>query len=410
MSGLSNAISGSIRLKLMLITGTGTLLLLASALFGFWHAWSISMSIPGDGAEQLRDGIIISLALMGVAILLAFVTFLGLVQKNIVGPAHQLAKDLDRLAQGDFSIAITQTTQDEIGQVAQHAEHIRNDLGEIVRNVMHATHRVGIAATALAETADTIVQGSDHQSNAASSATRTVDHVTNSIAAVAENAETVRQLSFASLEESRIGNNQLAALLQEMQNTTATMQQISQSISAFIENTDTISSMTQQVKDISDQTNLLALNAAIEAARAGDSGRGFAVVADEVRKLAEKSGKAANSIDAVTRSINEHSAHVMETLNRGQQFMESSQLLTKQAVAALERTRDAATNTNQGVDNITLRVKEQTSASDEITRLVGEIAVMADDNGTAIQQAAKSASHLVELAEGLEAAVSKFKV
>lgn len=410
MNNIIDLISGSIRNKLLLITGTGTTLLLGASLFGLWLAWQESLILPPEASAKFQHEIFFVLGLMGFAIVIAFVTFLSLVQRNIVSPAHQLAQDLHRLAQGDFSQPIQQTTQDEIGQVARSAEQIRNDLGSIVRSVMSATEQVSTAANALARTAGTIVQSSEHQSIAAKTAATTVEHVSNSVNAVAQNADEVRRLSSASLEESRLGNGQLAALLNEMQNTTSSMQQVSMSVGAFIENTRTISGMTQQVKDIADQTNLLALNAAIEAARAGEFGRGFAVVADEVRKLAEKSGQAANEIDEVTRAINAQSSEVMSTLERGHKFLETSQDMTKQAASALERTSEAATRTNEGVDNITQRVSDQHHASDEIAALVGQIANMADDNGSAVQQAAEAAMHLVELAENLESTVSRFRV
>ena len=407
---LTDFIKRSIRYKLLLITGTGTTLLLGASLFGLWLAWQESLVLPPEASAVFQHKILLTIGAMGAAIIIAFITFLSLVERNIVAPARRLAIDLHRLAQGDFSQPISQTTQDEIGQVAGNAEQVRNDLGAVVRNVQHSMEQVLQASSALAETSRVIVESSQSQTEAAISTASSVEHVTQSIGAVAETAENVRLLSSSSMEANSVGNETLAKLAQEMEKAVASMLEIALSVNDFVSNTATISNMTQQVKDIADQTNLLALNAAIEAARAGEQGRGFAVVADEVRKLAEKSAQSANEIDAVTRVINDQSSKVTQTLERGQQFLQSSQSLTQQASSALERTRDAAAQTNEGVGNITQRVREQNTASADISRLVERIAGMAGDNSQTVQQSASAAKHLVALAKGLEVAVSRFKI
>ena len=75
---------------------------------------------------------------------------------------------------------------------------------------------------------------------------------------------------------------------------------------------DSVTQITDMLRDIAVQTNLLAFNAAIEAARAGEHGIGFSVVADDVRKLAES-----NSVAA--RDISRHLQSVTEALARGRQ-------------------------------------------------------------------------------------------
>lgn len=405
-----NWIKRSVRNKLLLITGMGTAMLLGASLFGLRLAWEMSQVMPLEVSRGFASQLYFTLGLMAVAIIFAFVTFLALVQKNIVNPAHQLARDLDRLARGDFSQPVQRITEDEIGEVAQSAEKIRDDLGAMIQSVKSATEKVLVAATTLAETSQVIVSASQSQSSAASSTAQAVEQVTSNISRVAESAEDVRRLSDTSVEETGLGNQRLTTLAEEVEKGVATMQQISQSVGIFVSNTATINDMTQQVKDIADQTNLLALNAAIEAARAGEFGRGFAVVADEVRKLAEKSAQAANEIDGVTRAIEEQSTHVNDALDRGQKFLSYSRELTLSAATALHRTREAASQAKTGVDNITASVRQQSQSSAEIASNVENIAAMARDNTNSVLQTSDAARHLEELAEALQAAVARFKV
>ncbi len=407
---LKNWTKRSVRNKLLLITGTGTAMLLTASLFGMWLAWQMSTALPPEVAAGFKTQLYYTLGLMIFAIIFAFITFLALVQKNIVDPAHQLAHDLDRLASGDFSQPVRRTTHDEIGEVAESAEKIRDDLGAIVLSVKNSTEQVLRAASTLADTSQVIVQASQSQSNAASSTAQAVEQVTANITRGAESADQVRRLSDSSVTETGTGSRSLTTLAQEVEKGVTTMQEISQSVGIFVSNTATINDMTQQVKDIADQTNLLALNAAIEAARAGEYGRGFAVVADEVRKLAEKSAQAANEIDGVTRAIEEQSTRVNEALERGQKFLQSSRELTAAASTALQRTGEAANQTKVGVDSITASVREQSVSSTEIAHNIENIATMARTNTDSVLQTADSARHLEELAAALQAAVARFKV
>ncbi len=410
MNGLLHWLTGSIRNKLLMITGTGTTLLLSAALLGLWYAWSESLLLKPEDAQRFQQHIYLALGLMLMAIVFAFVWFLWLVHKNITSPAHRLVSDLDRLARGDFTQPVTKTTHDEFGEVAVSAEKLRRDLGGIITHVKQSADKVAQAATELVSSSDHVVEGSRRQSESAAATASTFEQVAASINSVAQNAEDVRQLSHDSLEYTETGNQRLAELTQQMDAAVASIEAIMQSVNEFVANTGAITTMTQQVKDIADQTNLLALNAAIEAARAGEQGRGFAVVADEVRKLAEKSAQSANEIDSVTRSLGQQSEQVHSTIERGRQLLLASQDNTRNAAESMEHIHEAVERSSLGINAITESVRQQTAANGEISEHITLIANMAEENTATVQQTALAAQRLEDLSGELERSIGGFKV
>ncbi len=70
-----------------------------------------------------------------------------------------------------------------------------------------------------------------------------------------------------------------------------------------LDDTNAISTHTEELRHISKRQNILALNASIEAGRAGEAGKGFSVVADQMAVLSKQSSDIYSSITTFAKNI-----------------------------------------------------------------------------------------------------------
>ncbi|BCZ18317.1 hypothetical protein NHP190003_15990 (plasmid) [Helicobacter sp. NHP19-003] len=145
------------------------------------------------------------------------------------------------------------------------------------------------------------------------------------------------------------GNTMIEKTTNNIQSVVSNMKNNVMLVDNLSAQSDSISSITQTIRDIADQINLLALNAAIEAARAGEHGRGFAVVADEVRKLAERTGKSVTEIAAIIGSIREITAQVVTNISMGAEESEKTLDLSYQTKELVEEIKTASDRVAQGI-------------------------------------------------------------
>jgi methyl-accepting chemotaxis protein len=313
-------------------------------------------------------------------------------------------------ADGDLNARVKVYGHDEIGEAAGAFNGMIDNFAGIIRQVGNSAGTVSATASNLSVSSTKIAQSSQAQSEAAAATAAAVEEITVSISSVASNTEDVRKLSEKSLQQTRLGNQNVTGMIGEIGRVQDAVKLIAGSVKEFVDSTRAITGMTQQVKDIADQTNLLALNAAIEAARAGEQGRGFAVVADEVRKLAEKSAQSANEIDRVTNALNQKSSSVEATVQQGLHSLQATQEQVERVSSELTEAGRAVEQSSAGVNDIASSVSEQSVASNEIARNVEKIAQMSEGNHAAVQSSTQQIARLEQLANELQGALKRFKV
>jgi methyl-accepting chemotaxis protein len=351
-----------------------------------------------------------SLAMMGVAIVLAFGGFLVLVQSQIVVPTRTLAVELHRLAEGDFSSPIRASTLDEIGMVARSAETIRVDLGRAVAEVKTAAEDLFSASHKLGDGAHGIRDAAGEQAQATDATRVATERIGSACEAVSKSARMVGQSTEVCMENGRIANTELSALREAVDTAGSVMQEVVSSIHQFVAHAHRIDTMTADVKGIAEQTNLLALNAAIEAARAGEQGRGFAVVADEVRKLAEKSAGAAVEIERVTRELGNSSEKVELDVGAGSDAVARSQARLASVHEALRAVDEAVQRAFGDAQAIEAESVAQRDASSGILDQVARLSEITKANRAATESLTTIGESVQQLADRLHVSVARFRI
>ncbi|MBK8337179.1 MAG: HAMP domain-containing protein [Sterolibacteriaceae bacterium] len=349
--------------------------------------------------------------LAGNAVALILTALIGWrTTRSITVPVARLVGTAERIADGDLTETVAVDANDEIGKLQAAMKTMSDSLGQAITQVRVGASQLVDAAAGLSSAASQVRSGSEFQSEAASGMAAALEEMSTSISHVSDLSDDARQNSSKSRDVARAGNSTIGSMVGEIERVARTIEESAASATALGRESEKISTIIHVIKDVADQTNLLALNAAIEAARAGEQGRGFAVVADEVRKLAEKTTHSAqeitNMVAALQASANEMAARMDGTVGGVRQGLAYAQ----RAGGAIGEIDAGAESVVGMIDNVSVALREQASASHDIGNRVEKIVQMIEENTSAVGSVAQSAGELDALSRALNGSVEHFKL
>jgi len=307
------------------------------------------------GQDRVRRVYELSRVLVIVGILISVaiaVAVAVLIRRSIVGPLGAFMTFVDRVGQGDLTSQTASAGKDEIGQMGGAMNQMVDGLKDLARQSREATENLNAATAEIRASTQEQAASVEEQLAAVQETAATVDEITHSGAQIGKRAQEVIASAQATAQTSSDGLRAVDETAKAMDAIREQAEAVAENIVALSEKTQAIGDIIATVNDLSERSHLLALNAAIEAAAAGENGKSFAVVASEMKMLADQAKSATGQVRAILGDI--------------QRGINSSVMLTEEAVKRVAAGKERTDTTQRTITEITGRVQESVQTFQQI--------------------------------------------
>ena len=273
---------------------------------------------------------------------------------------------------------------------------------KISRQMEASAHTVASYSTQIAATMEEQERSLSHQAASVNQTTTTMDELGSSAQQVTEQAEGAASSARRALDLSESGTQAVTRTLDGMESLRERVGAIADQIVRLSEQTKQIGNISNLVSDLANQTNMLALNATVEAVRAGENGKGFAVVAAEIRKLADRSKQSAERIGTLVGDIQGAIDTTVMVTDEGTKTVEANLQVAQETAAAFQGVSDAVNNVVLNNQQISLSIKQQSIAIQQVLEAMNSINGAAQENSLGISQVKEGTQNLSDAAMQLK--------
>jgi methyl-accepting chemotaxis protein len=377
----------------------------------------ITLSAETRRAERLEQmesaGTTVSTTLLiaTVAAILLATAIATFFSRKLVGMVRILSDQAEQIAQGNLTgTGLNLESSDELGQLAQGFDRMLLNLKDLTGQILQVTENVNSAASQISSSATQQAISAKQQSSTVQEITSTMREISQTGAQIIDKAREVAAVAEASTEAGKSGISAVQDANLAMEAIREQVEDVAENIVALSEKTQAIGDIVSTVNEVAEQSNLLALNATIEAVSAGEHGNRFSVVANEMKNLADQAKQC--------------TVQVRDILGEIQKGINSSVMLTEEAVKRVESGKKKAEATEssirqmcettddsvQAFQQIIGSTNQQQVGFEQVTKGMEEIREATVQTATGTSQLEQAVSSLSGLSQQLKTAVGSYRL
>lgn len=389
--------------------------------------------ILADVNDIVRLSIIIGI----LGILLISLIILVTISKT-VAPLSGISKNIEKMAEGDFTIEVQSKSNDEIGVMGDKVNEFVLSMRNMIKSISAESDKLKMQSDSSDTVSKQMYDASQSQSEAMKQLNETVDQLASAVNDIAQNATTLATVASDTRDNSQKAEESMTETVEiskqgrkDMEQLSTAMASISDANSRLMDSIGKVDTASNEITnivgligEIAEETNLLSLNASIEAARAGEAGKGFSVVATQIAKLAQTSAESATNIGKLIDEVHELIQDVVDQANESASSIGQNTSLIETAVGTFDKIYDNIQASNElikemltdveKVDDVATNVaaisEEQAASSDEILATSQNMVEQADNITHSSEDVADNSHELADTSKTLTSYVQQFRI
>ncbi|CDT61039.1 Methyl-accepting chemotaxis protein [Vibrio coralliirubri] len=373
--------------------------------------WTLITQIPKQEVLSELNGFSQTIIFMALLIAAIYTPIAAWATNKLLLPFVEVAELLQQIGKGggDLTLRLDDSRHDEIGQIAKGYNQFVQYLSDLLKDVSNSGLQISESIQSVDRMAQSMEQDIKQQTSQIEQVATAIHEMGASSDEIAQNANGAADSAKHAASAINIGQKSVTItsesiehMNQQLDDTTAIVNQLAQDASSI----DTVLDV---ISGVSEQTNLLALNAAIEAARAGEQGRGFAVVADEVRTLASRSQASTEEIRAIIGKLQHRTQQAVAAIETSTTLGSNCQVEASNSELQLSSISQSVNEMNAMNIQIASATGQQSNVINEISPHISGISEIARESDNMIEKTAQECQHLRAKAMHLTSLVSQFK-